>query len=140
MIVKPVLSKRDFVRRYAAGEFGNASSTWRGKVNDRNNDDKLLELLDKLCAEPDRYLSDLDVKKLCALHDPTGCCRGCFFWEEVEEPSIYHGSLFWPGRCTRYPPIAVDFGPQLNFGQPESEYNNSCGEWTEVSPWELESE
>jgi len=25
---KPVLTKRDFVRRYAAGEFGNASPTW----------------------------------------------------------------------------------------------------------------
>ena len=29
---KPVLTKRDFVRRYAAGEFGNASPTWDSVV------------------------------------------------------------------------------------------------------------
>lgn len=28
MTFEPVLTKRDFVRRYAAGEFGNASPTW----------------------------------------------------------------------------------------------------------------
>jgi hypothetical protein len=27
-VPKPVLSKRDFVRRYSQGEFGNASPTW----------------------------------------------------------------------------------------------------------------
>lgn len=29
-VYPPVLSKRDFVRRYSAGEFGNASPTWQG--------------------------------------------------------------------------------------------------------------
>ena len=27
-MTKPVLTKKDFVRRYARGEFGNASPTW----------------------------------------------------------------------------------------------------------------
>ncbi len=29
----PVLTKKDFVRRYAAGEFGNASPTWNGYLD-----------------------------------------------------------------------------------------------------------
>lgn len=29
-VLRPVLNKQDFVRRYAAGEFGNASPTWNG--------------------------------------------------------------------------------------------------------------
>lgn len=88
--MRPVLTKSDFVRRYAAGEFGNCAPTWNNLTEWEQRDNRfkssdLYHIRNRVAGGPTWY----DVKG----------CDLCRYWEhacERQDPSTLYISSMVP--------------------------------------------
>ena len=98
--MKPVLTKQDFVRRYAQGEFGNRSPTWESveEFLPYGDPSKLYHLRNRVAGGPTYYnLSPLELKRLYY----AGCYEGDWYVSEMAptEDTIIQGEV---RRSTSY--------------------------------------
>lgn len=87
MYFPPVLTKEDFVRRYAAGEFGNRSPTWNG----------IVEWATAYPMVPGPYVEWAD----CELFHIRNRVAGATTWYNVRKYEMFEA---WDYACSKFAP------------------------------------